>query len=605
MPSLARRLGLLQGEPRPSVSAILAGALPWAEPRELEALAAAAVRTRRPEAIAAVIGVLDRLAPATMTALAGLTAPVGAALELLRTPREQLNGIALARRRGEPELTGHLVRYLRTSDDEVPRRAAGALLDIVTRHAGDDGRRRMDERTAGLIDAAVAEATSAADRRQDDVFIAAAVLSARPGVRLANVLDDPRHPVLFSIRRVVGRTDHRLVRHNLLRWLTTEAIGGQAARSLHRVRGAREYAEVLEVGHLLLQPLRRRAMRRVDRAARCLPDLVTAQMLPEAAQVNLVRLVRTLTTGSLRRQRLADYATLPAPAARLQAVLTLLGDETTDATRAIATSCVDPDEAVACLAAGRVLVSREPPGRELLRRLESSPHPLIARRAIALAAAAGVDAFFERWLELGTDVGGWVGRQLLRTHRATLLGRLRTAVTRGGRDEKLAAISLARRLGVVRDLEIALIDQAAVGDARVASAAVAALPDGDGSRHSRQALEAALGHDDARVRANALEALMRCDRRAIDRLTDLLDSRDNRLRANAVRAVLRRRGKAGPASLRDMLGDADPLHRVSSIWVAARTREGRVAGELREMADHDELAEVRRRAAAAIRWIRP
>lgn len=604
MPSLAQRLGLLRSEPQSSVSAVLVAALRWAEPRELETLAAAALRTGRPEAIAAVIGILDRLGPGGVKALTELRVPVGPALELLRTPREQINGVALARRRGEPELLAHLVRYLRTPGDEVPRRAAAAVLELVTRQAGRDGRRRMDERTAGLIDAALAEALSVRSHRQDDIFIAAAVLLTRPGVGLVSLLGDPQHAALSLIRRGVGRTNHPVVRHNLLRWLITDAISGQAARSLHRIRGALEYTQVLEAGHLLLHPLRRRVLRRVDRPSRCLPDLETARMLPEAAQVNLVRLVRTLTTGPLRRQRLADFGTLPASTARLHAVLALLGDETAEAAHALTTSCLDPDEAVACLAAGRVLASPEAPAGELLRRLESSPHPLIARHAIAVAAGTSVEAFFDRWLELGTDVRAWVGHRLLRAHRATLIPRLRTAVIRGHRDEKLAAISLARRLGALRELQIALTDQVAGGDAHVASAAVAALSR-DGSKHSRDALAAALGHHDARVRANALEALTRRDRRAIDRLSKLFGSRDNRLRANVVRAVLRRRGKAGPALLRDMLGDADPLHRVSAIWVAARSREGRVAGELRRMADHDGVGEVRRRAAAAIRWIRP
>jgi len=52
-----------------------------------------------------------------------------------------------------------------------------------------------------------------------------------------------------------------------------------------------------------------------------------------------------------------------------------------------------------------------------------------------------------------------------------------------------------------------------------------------------------------------------------------------------------------------MLGDSDPRHRVSAIWVARRAREERVSGDLRRIADQDAVAEVRRRAAAAVEWI--
>ena len=124
-----------------------------------------------------------------------------------------------------------------------------------------------------------------------------------------------------------------------------------------------------------------------------------------------------------------------------------------------------------------------------------------------------------------------------------------------------------------------------------------------GSRHARHALRRALDHPDLRVQANALEAITRIDHGAIDRLGDRLDSLDNRLRANAVRAVLRRRRRDGPRVLRTMLGDSDPRHRVSAIWVARRAREERVSGDLRRIADQDAVAEVRRRAAAAVEWI--
>jgi len=124
-----------------------------------------------------------------------------------------------------------------------------------------------------------------------------------------------------------------------------------------------------------------------------------------------------------------------------------------------------------------------------------------------------------------------------------------------------------------------------------------------GSRHARHALRRALDHPDVRVQANALEAITRIDHVAIDRLGDRLDSRDNRLRANAVRAVLRRPGRDGTRALRTMLGDADPRHRVSAIWVARRAREGRVSEDLRRIADQDTVGEVRRRAAAAVEWI--
>ena len=90
------------------------------------------------------------------------------------------------------------------------------------------------------------------------------------------------------------------------------------------------------------------------------------------------------------------------------------------------------------------------------------------------------------WLDLG-DLGDLVnpdgpheqwqdhGLGLLRTQRDAFLARLTNLLVTGGRDEKLAAISLARRLGVTAALEAALVGQVGSVDFRVASAAAGVL----------------------------------------------------------------------------------------------------------------------------------
>ena len=603
MPTVSSRLAHIGGEPPDAVSRIAAAALRWAEPTEREPLASAALESRRPDAIAAVIAALHLLGSAAMATLADPRTPVEPALRLLRTRQQLLNGVAVARRRTDARLLAFLVECLGSPHDDVPQHAAAALLAVVTANAGRDGRRLMTAETAAQIDAAVTAAVSTGRRHPDAVFLAVAIMASRPGSGLASVLRDSQHPALFSIRRVVGRTDNPLVRHNLLRWLTTDALGAQAQRSLHRVHGAGEYAELLDAGHLLLQPARRRALRRVDRRSRCLPDYQTASALPADAQVDLVRLVRALpTTAALRRERLADCTALSSPTARLSGVIGLLSDDSAAAQQAIMATCLDRDEAVACLAAARVLAAPDPPAAHFLRTLESSPHPLIARRATLAAAACSVDAFFERWLSLRAQDRIAISRGFLHPYRPRLLARLRAALCDGTKYEKLAAISVAGRLGLGGDLDFAIIGLIGDSDSRVASAAVPLLAVGR-PRHCLKTMRAALNHHDARVRANALETLTRIDRRAIDRLHDLLVGGDNRLRANAIRALLRRGNPKGPSVLGAMLRDPDPRHRVSAIWVAARAREGRVVGVLARIADQDQVGEVRRRAAAAVQWI--
>ena len=602
MPTLQQRLQALAGEPAGTVAAYLAAALPHAEPSEREALAAAALATRHPAALAAVIGQLDRLGGSVAEKLSRGDLPIEASIRLVRQrggPRALLNAVAVLRRSGDPRLLGRLAELLGHDSDEVRGRAGEAMLAVVELHAGSEGRRRLDSETSRCIDAALAAAISSNRRGVDEVFLAAALL-ARPGPGLARILDDPEHPALFALRRVATRTDHRLVRRNLLRWLTSPVLAGQAARWIHRVEGAQQCTDLLTSGHLLLQPARRRAMRRVDKPARCLGDLPTATELAADAQVALVRFIRALSLGGdTRRERLAECVALRADLARLGAMLALLADESPQSDRILERMSLDRDRAVSLLAALRVL-GRQDAGAEVVRRLERSPHAAVAARAAVAAAGRSPEALIERWPSLRPAEGAAAALTLLGRQRRALLASLGTALATGGRNEQLAAIAIARRLGVTDPLEPRLIVPAAGPDPRVASAAVAAL--GDVASPPRvQAVLDALDHPDARVKANAVEALGRMDRRATRYLGDLAESPDNRLRANAVRVLLKAR--TGLESLRAMLADPDPRHRISAVWLARRARALSTLPDLRRLAARDRFAEVRTRAQAAARLL--
>ncbi|MHC4711038.1 MAG: hypothetical protein ACYTA3_11625 [Planctomycetota bacterium] len=582
MPALADRLNLLQREPPRAAASFLAAALPHAESEEREALYLAALRTGRPEALAAVIGLLHRLGPGGMTHLCGVRG----------SPR----------RRCDLGLVGHLVTLLSAPDNEVQRRAGEALVAVVVEHAGTDGRRPVDPVTARRLDEAIAEATVPdRDRRLDDALLAAAILANRPGPALQRILADPDHPVLFALRGAVARTDRPLVRSNMLRWMIDPVLGGPVRRSMHRIRGPQQLADLLSAGHLLLSPRRRRAMRRVDRPGRLPADPAGGAALPGPAQVGLVRMIRALPLPApARRDHLADCIALPSPVARLRALEGLLGDPSSAAQDLIERFCFDRSRPVAVLASGRVLRGAEALSPVGLGRLEQSPHRVVARRAEVIAARSSARAFFDRWMALGRDDWWAAAMALLRTQREPFLARLSNLLATGGRDEKLAAVTLARRLGVTAALEAELIGQVGSVDFRVASAAVAALGDG-GSSHRASAVRRALGHADLRVRANAIEALVRIDRRPGAHLDALAASRDNRLRANAVRGLLAGRAAGGIRALRRMLADDDPRHRVSALWVARRSRAKPVVDDLRRLADSDRFSEIRDRATAAAR----
>ncbi|MHC4416642.1 MAG: HEAT repeat domain-containing protein [Planctomycetota bacterium] len=607
MPTLQDRLRLLRREPPAAAASVLAGALPDAETQEREDICRALLATGLPEAVATVIGLLHRAGPPVerLVREAPLSLSPAVSLVCRRGGRQAvLNAVDVVGERADVDLLPPLVGLLEGVEDDVAERAGETLVQVVVSHVGPDGRRPLDPAVARDIDDAVVAAVSSYPRhRRRDVLLAAAMLAARPGPGLRRILSDPDHPVLFPLRAAAARTGDPLVRGNMLRWLTHPALGGRIARRMHLIDGPDQFADLLRDGHLLLVPARRRAVRGAARPARCAPEPAAAMVLPSAVQLNLVRLISALRVrASLRSRLLIDAAGLPHPVARIHALLDLAGRHSPQADRAVDWLCFDTVEPVAWVASQHAFDRPGGPGAALLRRLERSGHRFIARRAAAAASSSGVAAFFERWLDLrGLDrLAAAMG--LLATQRLSMLTRWAEILDKGGRQERLAAVALVRRLQLSATLEAELITAAADADTQVASAAVAALADG-GSNRRIAAVRVALAHQDARVRANAVEALARLDRRATSVPGVLTHSRNNRVRANAIRALRCEQPEASRQGLRDMLADRDPLHRVSGVWVAGRTRDTRFLAQLRGLAARDQLPEVRTRAAAAARLL--
>ena len=615
MPSLQQRLQWLRAEARPDRAAILVAAVRRAGEDELQPICEALVDTGEPAALAAVVRRLHRLGPRGLEMLGA--APGGSFESAVRLVLAQerrsstLNAIEVIERRADPALFGELGRLLDSSLPGIAERAGGALLAVTVAQVGPHGRRRSDRRATQRLDETLAAAVESYHRhRRDDVLLAAAVMSARPGPNLALLLDDPRHPAAFALRGVVDRLLARnpLVSRNLISWLGVPALRAQAARWMHRLEGPRQYAELLADGHLMLAPARRRAIRGADRPIRCLPDAATAVTLPAAAQAHLPFLAASLGLTTPHRLRcLADMIALPSPIARLKALLALLGHESVVARQSIDRFCFDRSESIARLAAQRVLSCARPggPDEPLLARLERSPHRWIAGRAAVCLARFGAQHFFQRWTALSEAERRAAAHLVLSREPRAFLARLREILIGGPRSERIAAIGLGRRLGLVPRLEGELIDLAAGADPHVAASAVAGLAEARSARRL-DALRNGLKHPDARVRANAVEAMMRtAGAETIDLLTPITASGENRARANAVRAMLSARPGEGLVRLQEMLADANPLHRISGIWVAGRARATPVAGALRRLAAHDRLRPVRLRASATVRLLAP
>lgn len=614
MASLDHRLRLIRGFSPREAAFSLAVALQNAEPLEQVPIALALLSTgdphdpNAPAAILENLHLLDDLDPAEIRR-SGLS--FGPAIERAARSddrQRQINALAILQVRARTDDPRALGALLDSPLEGVADRAAATLLELSIARRGINGRGRPKTREhfpGDLEQLALTALKAPAHRQRETVLIAAALLAVRPGPAMAAILADSDHPSMYSLRAAAGHIEHPLVQRNAINWLRIAPLSSVLTRQLHRLESLEAVSRLLAGGYLLLAPERRRAMRRVDRAARCVPGLDIAIQLAAAEQIQLLRFLRDLPLSHAhRRQRLAQLIALPDPTARLFAVLSLRDTEisASGATDTLGRFALDRDPSVARQAFRGVAAAGVNGNESLWRRLEQGAHQAIVDRATRILAAHSIEAFFQRWLRLDELTRVALAHRLAAQNKRGFAVALERAVTTGRRAEKLAAIRLAARLRIATQLHTALIAQAASSDAHIASATVAVLG-ASGTAPARDAARVALRHADSRVRANAIEALMRIDECAIDVVAPFARTRENRLRANAIRALVRVRPSQGLQQLQEMLEDVDPLHRVSGVWVARQTCAAGVEDDLRAMADRDDIPEVRARAATTVRWL--
>jgi len=236
--------------------------------------------------------------------------------------------------------------------------------------------------------------------------------------------------------------------------------------------------------------------------------------------------------------------------------------------------CYDSDESVAGAAARALLALAPAAFSGAAARLARSPHPslrVLARSACTSSPAVTPEGPQPLWARAAA------AKRALEADREATLSQLRSATLVGS----IEAVRLAVRLGVVEAVELELLQLLVGGRQRqrrseaertrlvaTAASALGFLR----TQASAAALQQLLGHPDARVRANALEALAR--RGAAEQtLRRGLDDAAPRTRANACAALLERQPAAHGAreTLRSMLAPQAPVEeRRSALWAVER-----------------------------------
>ncbi|MCZ6835305.1 MAG: hypothetical protein O7G85_05970 [Planctomycetota bacterium] len=604
------RLEMLKKESPETVENILLESLRHAWSDEIAPICHSLIQSGRPKAITTAMRHLDRLQVESLELLAREN------LDLIESARCVMRGtdlrpipdvIRLIEQRHEASLLGELVRMLLLDRGVNSRPAAKAILNVTTYWLDQDPLSASRQHALSLIDDAIAEALDTyRDHRCRDILITAAQLCMQPGPKLRSMLEDAEDPMHSYLRSVAEDLHHPIVRKNLLRWLDSPWLGRSVARWLHTLKGTESWSEVLRESHLLRLKSKRQALGQADKAMRCLPTRNVMTELDDESQVGLTDYILALGAPTQAKARtLGDLATLGKPRTRVHALLGVLSLECPEVDTTILSRINDSKPAIVRIAARNVMARRSLATQGNMIRLEQSPHDSIARLASHQVARSNVQLFFERWLGLPQAQRMVAAHRLYRVKRNAFLTGLRAKLEEGHEPSTLMAITVLRRMNLSVHCEASLVGLTFSDHVRIVASAVMALGEG-GVHHGMQAVRAALHHQDPRVQANAVEALMRLHApETADLVTFLTQSRDNRPRANAIVAFHRTRRGEGERLLSSMMRDSDPLHRVSAIWAARRCRGREMVHELERLADHDRLPEIRVRARAALRLITP
>lgn len=567
---------------------------------------------------------------------------------------------------GDPETLGVLPGLLARADPRTAALVGQALLahalrvsepgppDLLGLEAGSPALREVLDAEAPVwappdvhrLLTAVAKAVELFDEhRRKEVLLAALVLLEGPRRTLAGrdvlaeLARDEDSAAGRTLRSAFRRARAPIARQRAWLWARERALAAACTDRIARAPTLDDHVVVLELAHLALAPARARHLaivpisttpapavelppgavggRRVH-AAGPVPDHRMIAQLPPALRRQVPRLVAALRADPpTRAMALEPLLRSDDPVARFAASRVLSGDDARD-------YCFDPDPriahhaAVRASSAGVAESSRLRAGHAARRRfgaaLARSPHPRVRR--------LGSD-------EADRVTPGWssalrllAARRLHAAEPRMFADAVREVRDGGNVHELVGWLMAARRIGAVETIEPLLLglvrdslSSPAPGECRAAATAAACLGRLEASRSRGALAECLRSHPDARVRANAAEALGRAhadDRAALAEA----DDEHHRVRASLLRALLQpwpepKPPGAGLAAdrLGDMLADPRPPHRLAGVWVVQRSlrsalegrlgsRWERLAGRVRWLADEDTDASVRARAAA-------
>jgi HEAT repeat protein len=264
----------------------------------------------------------------------------------------------------------------------------------------------------------------------------------------------------------------------------------------------------------------------------------------------------------------------------------------------------DPDERLVRMAA-REIVRRRPPDFEAMLLQKMAGAPETVRRVIGRAIGqAGFDHFWQRYDRLSKPVRRQAGRAMLKLLPDGLV-RLQRRMVDGPTEQKVKAMQMVDELGMAEALHPTLLQLCSDINPKIRSKAIGVLG-GVPSVSAEVLIDRLIHDDDARVRANTIEALEArgAERQFMPVLAQRArEAASSRERANAIKALHSMKVSTAASQLLLMLRDDRPEHRVSALWALRQIGWWQLLGEVGRLAKSDANLRVRRYALGILRGV--
>ena len=525
------------------------------------------------------------------------------------------NVLTIVRRSGDTKLTYLVLDLLRHGSVELRRQAAECLLDLARMvtaelYPPDATPAVYPAKDAHYLQEAVEQSVQLyRHHEQTNVLLALATLMPRPLLHTGNSLDDWHHPSVVAMRRLLAAADNPTILRATLPLLLRAPLTEATLSCLQHADADGSIGHVLCCWHLLrigplcvelkqLNPVPMQSLvpRRIiawpANQTRGLPDWIMALPMDQADQAEALARLQSANDHMTRLTALRRLISLARSSNSSDGIIDDL----------IPPFCFDPHPAIAAIALRHLICRRWSGLAKLSLKLVNSNHPRVSQLAAKNLTPVGFTRFWQAWPRLDPHQRLAAGRALMKLD-PKFHHQLSQRLDSGNLDQQL------RALAIISDLNQGLLFEAALlvlkndPNVKIASATIKALATVK-TEPARQAIEQALDHHDARVRANAIEALDQCSAaRYVDRLVTLATREDNRPRANAIQALLDVRLSEALRALGTMLEDTRPKHRVSGLWLVEYAGLLPMARRVAEMSISDPDSSIKKRAGRIVQTL--